>query len=181
MDIRNGVGDIVSIFGTPREPLTVDISGVTVDGAGVFAEAGVVYRDAGGKLVRDRVTNVVTSISNASDALPGGYRGNDVRLRHRPGDRRDAAAARHAGAELKIDHTRIDRYNKVGILIDSGINEGSPPRPSGIVNRGVLIGTQVIGRVQCRTFNTPTPPPYVLGGAGATPRSTSPATATPSG
>lgn len=169
MDIRNGVGDIVSIAGTPREPLTVNISGVTVDGSGVFAEAGIVYLDAQGALVRARVTNVVTSISNTSDALPGGYRGNEFGF----GVAQVTAATQPLPGtpvrELKIDHTRIDRYNKVGILIDSGISDRSPARPSGIVNRGVLVGTQVIGRIQCRTFNTPTPPPYVLGGAGATP------------
>jgi hypothetical protein len=32
-----------------------------------------------------------------------------------------------------------------------------------------MTASQVIGRVQCLTFNTPTPPPYVLGGAGVTP------------
>jgi len=169
MDIRNGIGDIVSIAGTPREPLTVNLSGVTVDGNGVFAEAGVVYLDAQGKLVRDRVTNIVTSISNTSDALLGGYRNNafGYGIAQVTG-----ATQRLPGTpvrELTIDHTRIDRYNKIGILIDSGISEGTPPRPSGILNRGVLIGTQVIGRVQCKTFNSPTPPPYVLGGAGATP------------
>ena len=31
-DLRNGVGDIVAIVGTPTQPLKVDISGVTVDG-----------------------------------------------------------------------------------------------------------------------------------------------------
>ncbi|HEX5609028.1 MAG TPA: hypothetical protein VFX45_02930 [Solirubrobacterales bacterium] len=169
MDIRNGVGDVISIVGTPREPLTVDISGVTVDGAGVFVEAGVVYRDAGGSLVRDRITNVVTSISNTSDALPGGYRSNE--FGYGVAQVTGATRLQPGGPvrELKIDHTRIDRYNQVGILVDSSISDQSPPVPSGIVNRAVLVGTQVIGRVQCRTFNTPTPPPYVLGGAGATP------------
>ncbi len=45
-DIRNGVGDIVAIVGTPTQPLTVNISGVTVDGYDpqgreVAVEAGV--------------------------------------------------------------------------------------------------------------------------------------------
>ena len=31
-DLRNGLGDIVAIVGTPTQPLTVNISGVTVDG-----------------------------------------------------------------------------------------------------------------------------------------------------
>jgi hypothetical protein len=167
MNIRNGVGDIVSIVGQPDAPLTVDISGVTIDGNGVFAEAGVVFRDAGGSMVRDRVTNIVTSITNSSHEIPGGYRSNNFGY----GIAQVTAAQEPAGGPrlLKIDHTRVDRYNKIGILIDAGSGGGLPLNPSGVVNSAVLSASQVVGRVQCRTFNTPTPPPYVLGGAGETP------------
>lgn len=168
MNIRNGVGDIVSIVGQPEAPLTVDISGVTIDGNGVFAEAGVVYRDAQGSMVRDRVTNIVTSITNGADQIPGGYRADNFGY----GIAQVTAAQAPTGdgpRVLKIDHTRVDRYNKIGILIDAGTGGGLPLNPSGVVNSAMLTGDQVIGRVQCLTFNTPTPPPYVLGGAGETP------------
>ena len=64
MDIRDNKGDIVLAAGAPRAPIDVSISGVTVDGNGVFAKAGIVYLDAEGALVRDRVTGIATSISN---------------------------------------------------------------------------------------------------------------------
>jgi hypothetical protein len=75
--IRNAVGDIIMINGdyvpTAIPPnvqtynrdksrlLTVNISGVTIDGDGVYAEAGVVYRDAQGTISKSRITNVVTT------------------------------------------------------------------------------------------------------------------------
>ena len=66
--------------------------------------------------------------------------------------------------------SRIARYNRVGVLIDSATNDTPPLIASTVVNepRG-SIGDQIVGRTQCSAFNTPTPPPYVLGGAGATP------------
>jgi hypothetical protein len=169
MDIRNGVGDIVSIQGGTAVPITVDISGVTVDGNGVFSEAGVVFLDAQGSMVRDRVTNVVTSISNGADDIPGGYRSNNFGYGIAQVTAADSRPAGSAPRTLMIDHTRVDRYNKIGILIDGATSGALPLNPSGVLNNGVLVGAQVIGRVQCRTFNTPTPPPYILGGVGRTP------------
>src|SRR5262249_52319409 len=121
-----------------------------------------------GSMVRDRVTNIVTSIVNGADQIPGGYRADNFGYGIA---QVTAAQAPTTGGPrvLKIDHTRVDRYNKIGILIDAGTGGGLPLNPSGVVNSAVLTGDQVIGRVQCLTFNTPTPPPYVLGGAGATP------------
>ena len=51
LDLRNGVGDIVSISGTKAFPVTVNLSGVTIDGNGVYVEAGIVYRDGGGTVL----------------------------------------------------------------------------------------------------------------------------------
>jgi hypothetical protein len=39
-DIRDGKGDIIAVTGSGGSPVTVDISGVTVDAAGVYATAG---------------------------------------------------------------------------------------------------------------------------------------------
>jgi hypothetical protein len=169
MDIRNGRGDIIAANGTPTAPITVNISGVTVNGNGVFAEAGIVYLDAQGELARDRVTHIVTSISNSAYELLGGYRSNQYGYGIA---QVTAAGAPPAGATprpLVIDHTRVDEYNKVGILISGATGEVTPLTSSGVVNSATLEADQVIGRVQCLPFNTPTPPPYVLGGAGATP------------
>lgn len=169
MDIRNGRGDIIAANGDPAAPITVNISGVTVNGNGVFAEAGIVYLDAQGELVRDRVTHIVTSISISAYELLGGYRSNQYGYGIA---QVTAAATPPAGAAprpLVIDHTRVDEYNKVGILISGATGEVSPLTSSGVVNAATLEADQVIGRVQCLPFNTPTPPPYVLGGTGATP------------
>ncbi len=169
MDIRNAVGDIVSIQGGTAFPITVNISGVTVDGNGVFAEAGIVYLDAQGSLVRNRVTNIVTSISNGADDIPGGYRSNQFGFGIAQVTAADSRPAGSKPRTLTIDHTRVERYNKIGILIDGSTGGTLPLAPSGVVNSGVLVGNQVVGRVQCRSFHTPTPPPFILGGAGATP------------
>jgi hypothetical protein len=168
-DIRNGRGDIVAAVGATAVPITVNISGVTVDGNGVFAEAGVVYLDAQGELARDRVTHIVTSISNPAYELPGGYRSNQFGYGIAQVTAAQTAPVGAGPRALVIDHTRVDEYNKVGILISGATGESAPLTSSGVVNSAVLESDQVIGRVQCLPFNTPTPPPYVLGGAGATP------------
>jgi len=51
-DIRDGTGDIIAVTGTSGSPVTVHISGVTVDAAGVYATAGVVFVDAQGSTTR---------------------------------------------------------------------------------------------------------------------------------
>ena len=78
-NLRDGVGSIIALNGTPAAPIDVNISGVTVSGGGtetllpnstvwngefvngVYAEAGVSFLDAGGSLNASRVTNIVTS------------------------------------------------------------------------------------------------------------------------
>lgn len=168
LDIRNGVGDIVSIIGTKANPKTVNISGVTVDGNGVYVEAGIVYRDAGGTLLRSRVTDIVTSESNAADTLAGGYRSSfpGVGVAQVTAGTGTPSLARPA---LNIIQSRIARYNRTGVLIDSATNDTPPLTPSTITNTASLVGVQIVGRTQCSAFNTPTPPPYVLGGPAATP------------
>src|SRR5262249_40305905 len=82
---RDNVGAIVMIDGdsedrqsnASKNHLTkVDISGVTIDGDGVYAEAGVVFRDAVGSVVRSRVTNAVTTEKSLDTPRPGEYKGS---------------------------------------------------------------------------------------------------------
>ena len=169
MNIRDETGDIVLVAGTAAAPIDVGISGVTVDGNGVFAKAGVVYLDAGGALVRDRVTHIATSISNTAFALAGGYRSNSYGYGIAQVTRAGEALPGAGPRALSIDHTRVDGYNKLGILIDGATGGALPLQRSGVVNAASLEADQVIGRVQCLPFNTPKSPPYVLGGPGATP------------
>lgn len=167
LDIRNGVGDIISIVGSKANPQTVNISGVTVDGNGVYVEAGIVYRDSGGTLLRSRVTDIVTSESNAADTLAGGYRSSFPGV----GVAQVTAGSGTPVARppLNIVQSRIARYNRYGVLIDSATNDTPPLTPSTVINTANLTGNQIVGRTQCTAFNTPTPPPYVLGGPAATP------------
>lgn len=170
LDIRNGVGDIISIIGSRTAPQTVNISGVTVDGNGVYVEAGIVYRDAGGTLLRSRVTDIVTSESNTADTLAGGYRSSfpGVGVAQVTTGNGTPLATR---VPLNIFQSRIARYNRYGVLIDSATGDTPPltQGPNGVTNTGNLVGNTIVGRTQCTAFNTPTPPPYVLGGPGATP------------
>ena len=155
-DIRNGVGDIVAIVGTPTQPLTVNISGVTVNGYDpqgreVAVEAGILYLDAKGSITRTRVTNIVTSEGDNAHTRVGGWRGPQ------PGigivQTSNALLAPVDGArKLAIDRVRVDKYNKIGILIDGSQNDAAPFIPSGTVNWGVITASQIIGRTECVNY-----------------------------
>ncbi|HET6507229.1 MAG TPA: Ig-like domain-containing protein [Baekduia sp.] len=155
-NIRNGVGDIIAVDGTPTRPLTVDISGVTVDGydsAGrpIAVEAGIVFVDAKGSISRSRVTNVVTSEGNDAYNKTGGWRGTQ------PGigiaQTSNALLAPVDGArKLTIDRTRVDKYNQVGILIDGATNDTAPLTSSGTVNSAVITASQIVGRTECVNY-----------------------------
>src|SRR4029079_8997152 len=55
-------------------------------------------------------------------------------------------------------HTRVDRYNSVGILIDGATGDYSPSQTSPLTasggpNRGVLIADVIAGRNSCNHYN----------------------------
>jgi hypothetical protein len=155
-DLRNGLGDVVAVVGAPTRPITVNISGVTVDGFDpddkpVVVEAGVVYLDAKGAISRSRVTNVVTSQADTAYQQDGGYRGTQ------PGvGIVQTSATRNATSDgtrtLKIELTRVDGYNKYGVLIDGATNDTPPLTPSGVINRGEITASQIVGRTQCSDY-----------------------------
>ena len=152
-NIRYPSGNIVTAVGTPAVPITVDISGVTFDGDGVAAKAGVVFLDAEGSLRRSRVTDIVTSESPAAYAMPGGYRSGYLGYGVA---QVTAAATAPIGAgprTLTIANTRIDEYNRAGVLIDGGINSAVPVTASGIDLRGVISTSQIVGRQMCWDTN----------------------------
>ena len=148
-NIRNGVGDIISVVGTPSTPIKVDISGITIDGNGAFVEAGVVYLDATGTFFRNRVTNVVTSELAADEDKPGGYRGPQFGYGVAQVTGNTTAPAGATQRTLTVSQSRVDRYNRVGVLIDSATNDTAPYTRSGIWNRGVLTSNSVVGRLLC--------------------------------
>jgi hypothetical protein len=155
-DIRNGIGDVVAITGSPSQPLTVDISGVTVDGWDpqghpVAVEAGILFLDAKGSVNRSRVTNVVTSEGNEAWTRAGGYRGTQPGI-----GIAQVTAAFYAPVDgarrLEINRTRVDKYNKIGVLIDGAITDATPLSASGTVDWGVITASQIIGRTLCINY-----------------------------
>jgi hypothetical protein len=155
-DIRNGIGDVIAIVGTPTRPLEVHLSGITADGYDgigrpIAVEAGIVFLDAQGSVVRSRVTNVVTSEGDNAYTKPGGWRGDQ------PGygivQTSNATLAPVDGARrLVIERTRIDKYNKAGVLIDGAQNDTAPFVASGAINSAELRGDQIVGRTECVNY-----------------------------
>ncbi len=146
----------MAIVGTPTQPLTVNISGVTVDGYDpqgreIAVEAGILFLDAKGSITHSRVTNIVTSEGDNAYTRAGGWRGPQ------PGigivQTSNALLAPVDGARrLEIDRMRVDKYNKVGILIDGSQNDFAPFIPSGTINWGVITASQIIGRTECVNY-----------------------------
>ena len=151
-NIRDSVGNIATIAGGSAVPITVDISGVTFDGNGVYSEVGVLFIDAQGSLVRSRVTDVVTSEDNAADTFPGGYRSNNYGYGVAQTTSATSAPPGAQPRPLLIDNTRVDHYNKLGVLIDGATNDTPPLTASGVVNAATIRGSSIIGRTQCINF-----------------------------
>ena len=184
--IRNSVGAIVMIDGAdtqyaPLAPaaeqtaagtrrlnrlksnlLTVNISGVTIDGDGVYADAGIVFRDAQGSITRSRVTNIVTSETSYDTPRAGEYKGSNdgyaiASVTAPPLDagrprRADTAPLPTVPRIIKVDHSRIDKYNKAGILLDGATGDTLPLTASGITSQGILGQNQIVGRTVCVNF-----------------------------
>ena len=151
-DIRNGVGDVLAVNGTPALPVTVDVSGITFDGGGAFVEGGVVFRDAVGSLYRSRVTNVTTSELAADTDKPGAWRGPQFGYGVAMVTGALTPPAGAGTRTLTISQSRIERYNRVGVLIDGATNDLAPYSASGMANRGVLSNNAIVGKLVCTNF-----------------------------
>ena len=108
--------------------LTVNISGVTIDGDGVYAESGITFRDAQGTISRSRVTNIVTTETSYDVPRPGEYKGSNdgiaiASVTAPRAHRRHRAAADHAARDPRSITRRIDKYNGSGILLDGATND----------------------------------------------------------
>jgi hypothetical protein len=100
-DIRDGKGDIIAVTGTSGSPVTVHISGVTVDAAGVYATAGVVFVDAQGSIARSQITGLDTDESANGYQVPGGFRSNQFGY----GIAQVSTAPSSGEQVLTVDHT----------------------------------------------------------------------------
>src|SRR5215469_11663575 len=165
-DIRDGKGDILAVIGKVQSPITVNVSGITFNANGVDATAGVVFVDAQGTLDRSEVTGVDINESANGYNSPGGFRSNPFGYGVAQVTRATQATAPTGAAAVRtltIDHSRIDHYNAIGVLVDGATNDFSqyaqPPtqlNPSGVQNRAILTNDQVIGRNLCQNYNDPT-------------------------
>lgn len=150
--LRDGFGNIVTIQGGTATPITVNISGITFDGNKVYVEGGVLFLDAKGSLVRSRVTNTVTSEANNADSIPGGYRASNFGFGVAQATQAGAPPPGNAPRPLLIDRSRIDRYNKVGVWIDSATTDDPPLAASGVINQATITRSQIVGRNNCPNF-----------------------------
>jgi hypothetical protein len=164
-DIRNGKGVIIVAKGDPNAPITFHISGVTVDANGVDATAGVVFLDAEGSVDRSLVTGVDVDESADGYTVAGGFRNNAFGIGIAAVTRvRPPAAGKQppiAPRTITIDHTRVERYNAVGVLVDAATSDYSPSgttpvQASGVPIRAILTSDQISGRNSCQNYNDPT-------------------------
>jgi Bacterial Ig domain len=150
--LRDGVGNIVTIQGGTATPITVDISGITFDGNKVYVEGGVLWLDAKGSLVRSRVTNTITSDANNADSIPGGYRSSPFGFGVAMATQATSPPPGNAPRPLLIDRSRIDKYNKVGVWVDSATSDTPPLTASGVINQATINASQIIGRNNCPNY-----------------------------
>ena len=125
--------------------LTVNISGVTIDGDGVYAEAGILFRDAQGSITRSRITNIVTTETSYDTPRAGEYKGSNdgyaiasvtapvagaAGRPHAPTPRRCPTSR----ASSRSTTRRIDKYNAAGILLDGATGDTLPLTASGVTS-----------------------------------------------
>ena len=142
-DIRNGKGVIIAILGQKTKPVTVDISGVTVDANGVDATAGIVFRDAQGSVNRSHVTGLAIDEGKNGYQVPGGFRSNNYGIgvamvtRNKPPKNKPKV---QPARTLTLDYTRIDHYNAVGLLVDGSTGNYVPTQTTPLVASGSTTG-----------------------------------------
>jgi hypothetical protein len=160
-DLRGGKGDLLAVLGMVNAPVDVDVSGITFDAHGVYATAGIVFRDAGGSVNNSYVTGLVTDESKNGYQVAGGFRSNDYGVgiamvtRKTPPRNKPATLPTRT---LTIDHTRIDQYNAVGVLVDGSTGyylptQSTPLVPSGVTNRAIITDSVIAGRNSCQAYN----------------------------
>ena len=136
--------------------LTVNLSGVTIDGGGVYAESGVLFRDAQGTISRSRITNIVTTETAYDTPRAGEYKGSPdgiaVGSVSAPALANDVVPLASRPRVIRIDHTRIDKYNAAGVLLDGATGDALPLTASGVVSQGILGQNQIVGRTLCVNF-----------------------------
>src|SRR3954469_25915812 len=120
--LRGAGADLVTVKDGITATKDVTISGVTVDGGGILVDG------AKATVARTRVTNIVSSEAADAYSKPRGWRSDFPGI---------GIEQRGKGGALTLDHVRVERYNRVGVAI---------------AGKGVVRGSQIIGRVVCQNF-----------------------------
>jgi len=131
MNIRNGVGDIVRSWEPGHPAQRRHLGRHDRRQRRLLGGRRRLPSTPRDRWFRDRVTNIVTSISNGADEISGGYRSNNFGYGIAQVTAAQEPHRRRAAECLKIDHTRVVAYNKIGILIDAstGINANGETGP----------------------------------------------------
>jgi hypothetical protein len=180
--LRQGGGYILAVLGHRDDPVDVNVAGITFDANGVYATAGIVFRDAEGSVERSHITGLVLDESADGWMVPGGFRSNNFGIGiamvtgATPGKIKPKTPLTRT---LKIEGTRVDHYNAVGVLVDAATTDytplqSTPLEASGIHNVAILTGNQIAGRNSCQHFNdfTAGTPPVIVGNCQASGGST---------
>ena len=150
--IRDSVGNIVAAVGGSSVPITVEISGVSIRGNGVYSEVGLLFLDAQGSVERSRVTDVVTSEAASSFSEPGGFRSGNFGWGVAHVTAASSPPPSNPTRVLAMDKTRVDRFNRGGVLVSSATGDSPPLTDSGVDNRLEMESSHVVGRIKCQNF-----------------------------
>ena len=150
--VRDGVGNIIAAVGGTSSPISVDISGVSVRGNGVYSEVGVLFLDAQGTIERSRVTDVVTSEAGSAFGQPGGFRSNNFGWGIAHVTAATSAPPANPPRMLTLDKTRVDRYNRGGVLVSAATGDTPPLTDSGVDVRATIKFSHIVGRIKCQNF-----------------------------
>ena len=116
----------------------------------------MLFRDAQGSISRSRITNVVTTETSYDTPRAGEYKGSPdgiaVASVSAPALTNDVVPLASTPRVIRINQTRIDKYNAAGVLLDGATGDTLPLTASGVTSQGILGQNQIVGRTVCVNF-----------------------------
>ncbi|WP_181312075.1 alpha/beta hydrolase [Nocardioides campestrisoli] len=146
--LRDGGGNVItvsrqSLGSTDTNELFVDISGVTVTSGSVWAEAGIAFFGAAGR-VSESVVGPLRSATNAAELAENPHGWGIVKTGVIKGEGPGTVEN-----EVTVANSRVSGYQSGGILFDGASGpDGRPANTArrGIIEKGYVTGTVVTGR-----------------------------------
>jgi len=146
--LRDGGGNVItvsrqSLGSTDSSEMFVDISGVTVTSGNTFAEAGIAYFGAAGR-VSESVVGPLKTASSASELAENPYGWGIIKTGVIKGSGKGTVET-----ELTVANSVVKGYQAGGILFDGGTGkDGAAANTvrSGIRQHGYVTGTVVTGK-----------------------------------